>query len=790
MVNAYATVLIVDDLAANRDALHELLDTQGYRIIEAADGLSALECAAAEPPDVILLDVMMPGMHGFEVCRRMRADPRLADVPVIMVTALDDHESKLAGIEAGADDFVTKPFNRIEMRARVRTITRLNRSRRLQETQAALRAGEERMRVLFELGPVAIYSCDVSGKILEFNRRAAALWGREPKLQDTTDLYCGSHKIFGPDGILITHSQCPMALVLLGTVASVEEGEVQIERPDGSRITVMVNIVPLMNDRKEIAGAINCFHDVTERKLSELNLRRTQKKFHDLFEFAPDAIVMTNAAGVITLVNRQTEKLFGYERGDLVGQPVEILMPESARQGLMALRANYLAAAGPRTMGGGRSDLMGRKKDGTRFPVEISLSPMDSDEGMLVVAALRDMTDRQSASDAMLKLEEQLRHTQKMDAIGQLAGGVAHDFNNQLSVIAGYGGMLKARLAEPKLKQYAESICKAADLSADLTKKLLAFARKGQYQTIPVPMHDIIDETIGMLSHTIDKRIEIKQDKKAASDVVLGDPSQLQNALLNLAVNARDAMPSGGKLFFETENVEIGSDFCVTHGGEIQTGSYVKIRVRDTGSGMGDEVKKHLFEPFFTTKPLGKGTGLGLASVYGTVKGHKGMLEVWSELGLGTTFTVYLPLAESLNVQKKTVKTDLSSATLSVVKNIRVLLVEDETELRRMVAEMLVSCDIECLEAENGGQAVETYAAHWQRVDLVILDMIMPEMNGPDAFRAMKKINSNIKVMLLTGFSLNNEVQAVLDEGAIGFVQKPFNKKILIDQIKQAVSHP
>ena len=370
-----------------------------------------------------------------------------------------------------------------------------------------------------------------------------------------------------------------------------------------------------------------------------------------------------------------------------------------------------------------------------------------------------------------------------MDALGQLAGGVAHDFNNQLSVILGYANLLESQVELPKLKKYSENISKAVHRSADLTRNLLAFARKGQNQSVPVHIHSLISETIEMLDRTVDKRIEIMKLFDASSDIVLGDPSQLQNAFLNLGVNARDAMATGGCLAFETEIVEIDDEFIARHGGGIQAGQYIKISVIDTGAGMTEEVKKHLFEPFFTTKPVGKGTGLGLASVYGTIKNHKGTLDVYSELGRGTTFKLYLPLSEQTKPVQSIAQKDISSGKLSAVKNLSVLLVEDEEILRNVFCDMLSACGIKCLEAKNGRHAVEVYQQLWPQIDLVILDMIMPEMDGPDAFRAMKKINPEIRTLLSTGFSLNNEVQAVLDEGVLGFLQKPFMKNELIDKI-------
>lgn len=276
-MNPAPVILIVDDIAANRETLCELLEPLNLHLIEAADGRCALRLALETPPDLVLLDVMMPELDGFEVCRRMRADPHLAEVPIILITALDDAAWKLAGLQAGADDFISKPFNRVELRARVLTITRLNRYRRLHEARAALEASETRFRTLFELGPVAIYTCDTAGRILEYNRRAAALWGCEPAPGALAEAYCGIHKLLLPDGTAVSREACPAAGVANGTLAAARDVETILERPDGTRLTALVNVVPLADEHGAIIGSINCLHDITERKRLDAHFLQAQK---------------------------------------------------------------------------------------------------------------------------------------------------------------------------------------------------------------------------------------------------------------------------------------------------------------------------------------------------------------------------------------------------------------------------------------------------------------------------------------------------------------------------------
>lgn len=385
-----------------------------------------------------------------------------------------------------------------------------------------------------------------------------------------------------------------------------------------------------------------------------------------------------------------------------------------------------------------------------------------------VVGIVQDITERYA-------LEERLRHTEKLDAIGQLAGGIAHDFNNQLASILGFAQILETKLSDDTHLRYVRNIEQSALRSADLTKQLLAFARKGKYISVPVQIHALIHEVISLLGHTLDKKISIHEHLNATDDTTRGDPSQLQNAILNLAINARDAMPKGGTLTFTTSNVvlkpqEIDPD--------IVGGTYVYVQVADTGIGMNTEVIAHLFEPFFTTKPQGKGTGLGLPAVYGAMKNHKGAITVLSTPGNGSTFSFYLPL--------------LSGSPESASKNTRsvtdhthnILFVDDEANIRSLVSDMLQFHGHTVCVCSDGQEAITTFQARPNDFDLVILDLIMPKLSGHETFRALRAINPKIKVLLCSGYSLSEQAQEILEEGAVGFLQKPF----LLEELHQKIA--
>ncbi|MBN2712219.1 MAG: response regulator [Planctomycetes bacterium] len=402
-----------------------------------------------------------------------------------------------------------------------------------------------------------------------------------------------------------------------------------------------------------------------------------------------------------------------------------------------------------------------RHRDGHIIPVDQVIFPVyDSDDNLFAMGTImRDISEQK-------QIEERLRQKEKMEAIGQLAGGVAHDFNNQLGGILGYAELLSSKLEDLKLRHAAERILQAALRAADLTKQLLAFARKGKFLVVPVDIHSIIDEVISLLEHSIDKKIMLRRDFKAEIPMTMGDPTQLQNVFLNLALNARDAMPKGGTLLFSTELVDLDD---TAFGFDIPADKYIQICVSDSGEGISPEIKKRIFEPFFTTKGQGKGTGLGLAAAYGTVKNHHGAISVYSEIGHGTTFKIYLPwhCEAELNIEPGT-EVPLQAG------NARVMVVDDEEIIRELASEMLRSVGYKVTTCSCGKEAISHYQDSWQHINLVILDMIMPDLGGRDVFVEMRKINPHVRALLSSGYSINGEAQEILDEGVLGFIQKPF----------------
>ena len=397
----------------------------------------------------------------------------------------------------------------------------------------------------------------------------------------------------------------------------------------------------------------------------------------------------------------------------------------------------------------------------------------DGSERVLLIAT--DITDYK-------RIEEQLQHSQKLNAIGQLAGGVAHDFNNVLAGILSSAELLEKYLPnDPKALRFQKIIMESAERAAGLTRKLLAFARRQQPASSVIDLHATLLDTIALLKSTIDRRVEVVVELQAEQHRIVGDPAQLQSAILNLGINASHAMPDGGTIIFSTRNVELDKVYCEISPFDLTPGMYLELEVRDTGSGISPADMPRIFEPFFTTKEQGKGTGLGLAAVYGTVQQHKGSVTVYSEVGNGTCFHLSLPLADDERVSKSKSQAKLLKGTGLI------LLVDDEEHMRVTAQAILEELGYDVMTACNGVEGLECFKKHNSKIDLVILDMVMPQMNGRDCFMAIRELAPNAKVILSSGFSREEDLDDMQYHGLAGFIRKPFRSIALSEVVYEAL---
>jgi two-component system cell cycle sensor histidine kinase/response regulator CckA len=535
---------------------------------------------------------------------------------------------------------------------------------------------------------------------------------------------------------------------------------------DGRILDILLSSTPFDPDNLD-AGVTFTALDITARKRMEEELRFTQFAV----DHASDAAFWIREDGRFTYVNEAACRSLGYSRDELLSMTVHDIDPDFPTEAWpdhwrdLRQRRSFAVESYHRT------------KDGRLFPVEILVNWLEFGGAEYNCAFARDISARRLAEAKQSELEELLRQAQKLESVGRLAGGIAHDFNNVLTAIQGNAELLRLDLADGSpAARSADQIVTAAERAAELTRQLLAFARKGKIQTVPVAIHDVIREVHDLLSHGIDRRIELHLDLAAEQAMVAGDPSQLQSALLNLGLNARDAMPKGGQLRYATRNVEIDGPEAGSPPFSLRPGRYLEIVVSDTGVGMDRDLQDRIFEPFFTTKGQGEGTGLGLASVYGTVKSHHGSIVVDTEPGKGTTFRVLLPLTTATPSPKAA---DRSAATGSG----HILIVDDEEAVRDFARAAVQSLGYTASVCGDGEEAIRTYAAHQRTIDLVILDLVMPRLGGEETFHELKKINPDVKVILSSGYSTSAVTNRLITAGAVGLLSKPFQIATLANQL-------
>jgi two-component system cell cycle sensor histidine kinase/response regulator CckA len=505
--------------------------------------------------------------------------------------------------------------------------------------------------------------------------------------------------------------------------------------------------------------------DIDKRKKAEM----VQKRLATAIEQSADGVAIVDARGKIEYVNPAYEKITGYSADEVIGAEIGSVEENKFNHEFLLHQQDTLS---PGESWGGRQ--VENRKDGTVYHEEVTVSPVRDSQARVsnYVIVKRDVSKE-------FALQEQLLHAQKMEAVGTLAGGVAHDFNNLLQVVLGFTEMLLLERSQAD-SEYADlqKILQAATSGAELVKQLLTFGRKVEPNLTTLDLNKHVLRVEKLISRTIPKMVDIRLNLSQDVGRICADPSQIEQILLNLALNARDAMPHGGTLVIDTSNVEIDQEFCIGHVG-AQPGEYVSIGVSDTGHGMSSEVIGKIFEPFYTTKEFGRGTGLGLAMVYGIVKQHGGYIFCESSLGKGTTFKLYFPTISSIEIPAAgLIDLTQESGTESV------LLVDDEALVRELGDRILTARGYTVLKAGNGKEALDIYTREKDSISLIILDLIMPKMSGKDCLQKILDINPKIKVLIASGYAMDASTKECLNLGAKGFVAKPFRVKELLQQVR------
>jgi PAS domain S-box-containing protein len=531
---------------------------------------------------------------------------------------------------------------------------------------------------------------------------------------------------------------------------------------------------------------------LAERERAEQNLR-------SLFEMAPDAMLGVTPGGSIVMANAEAARTFGYPGHQLVGRKVATLVPEERRPDLAANAESYFADEQSRAEWDGTM-ASGLRDDGTTFPVEVRLSRLPTDEGTLIIVAVRDVTERLTmeaererlrAAAERERLERRLRQSQRLESLGQLVGGVAHDFNNLLGIISGYTDFTAEQL-EPLAAQDArlqpllediEQVQAAAQQAIRVTRQLLTFAKSKTASREVLDLNEVVRSAGELLRRSLGGRIDLVIDAGAGLWPVEADRGQLEQVLVNLAVNARDAMPDGGRLTITTGNTEVDAEYAGQRPG-LKPGRYCRLAVADTGTGMDAETIERVFEPFFSTKPRGRGTGLGLATVYGIVSGLGGTIDIYSKKGLGTTMNALLPVS----AQAVTAVPEPSPpADEARGHGEAVLLVEDEEGLRTMASRILARNGYLVREAADGAAAIRLAAEPAERIDLLVTDMVMPGMLGSEVVDQVRGLRPGLPALFMTGYAQQVLDFHGIDAADLDILQKPFTEAVLLTRVRRAL---
>ncbi|MBE9226064.1 response regulator [Phormidium sp. LEGE 05292] len=775
-------ILIVDDTPTNLEVLLDLLEADGFKVVVAEDGERAIGLAEYAPPDLILLDVLMPGIDGFETCRRLKINSITKEIPVIFLTAVTDNVDKVKGLHLGAVDYITKPLNHEEVLARVNTHFRLqNLTKRLteqnerlekeiqqrQQVEAereqafrALQRSESRFRRLIESNVIGVVFSMTDGTITDANDAFLKIIG-----YDRTDLTSGNlnwHTITPPEYAHLNQA----AIVELTCSGAFNTFEKEYFRKDKSRIPVMIGGALLDESQQAIVSFVL---DLTQHKQAEDKIREQAA----LLNITTDAIIVRDLDDKIRYWNKGAEQIYGWNFEEAIDRNVNQLLyrPDLVEQ--LEIVQQSLTASGA-----WQGELYQVNKQGKEIIAASRWTLMCDTQGQpkSVLTVNTDITEKK-------QLERQFLRTQRLESLGTLAGGIAHDLNNILAPVLATAQLLKLKFpnADEQSQHLFEIIETNSKRGAALVKQVLQFTRGVEGKRAIVQVKHLIYEIKQIAEKTFPKSIEILVNVESELWLVSGDATHLHQVLMNLVVNARDAMPNGGKLTISAENIFVDENFSRMNI-DATVGSYIKLTVKDTGTGMSAEIADKIFEPFFTTKEIGKGTGLGLSTVRGIVKSHGGFIDVSSKIGEGSEFKVYLPAVEA------SVSPEAESPNSLNGNAEWILVVDDEKAILETTKVSLETYNYRVLTASDGIEAISLCAQHKNKIAVALVDMMMPSMDGITTIQTLQKIDPHIKAIAVSGFVSNDKLKEA--SGIKNFINKPFTIQELMQMLHSVLREP
>jgi two-component system, cell cycle sensor histidine kinase and response regulator CckA len=779
-------ILIVDDENANVDLLLDYLKNAGFTVLVADNGEKALEIIESVLPELILLNALMPKMDGFETCRRLKRNPATQDIPVIFLMTIAQKDDRIRALNLGAIDYITKPLEneevltKINLHLRLQNLTKklkkqnellaqemYERKRLEQEKKQLFRAfqdSEARFKSLFESNMIGIILADLSGKITQANDAFLQMLGYEHEELLSGKLQWNAMTL--PE----YRSADQRAITELITSGVCTPFEKEYIRNDGTRVPVLIGIAFLEKSQQSIMGFVL---NLTQRKQAEQKIREQAA----LLDITTDAILVRDLDNSIHFLDNQirfwnkgAENLYGWKTQEAIGKNANELLyrPEALPQ-FQEIQTSMNES------GSWHGELHQITKDGKDIIVASRWTLMQDHQGQpkSILTVNTDITEKK-------QLEAQFLQAQRMESLGTLASGIAHELNNTLTPIMMTAQLLETQLLDEQSKEWLSTLENNMRRAADLVKQVLWFSRGHEVNFTTLQVKNLILEVEQIVRQTFPKAIDIHIDIPTQNLwAISGDRTQLHQVLMNLCINARDAMPQTGLLQISARNVWIDTQ-SARKNIDAKVGPYVAISVSDSGVGIPKEIINRIFEPFFTTKELTKGTGLGLSTVIGIVKSHGGFVNVVSEIKNGTQFQICLPVKHPLEIDEfLTGQNKLLAGHGELV-----LVVDDDDSIRDITKNLLERNDYKVVVARDGMEAVALYAQHIREIGVVLVDMMMPSMDGATTIRILKRINPKVKIIGVSGLVSNNEMIKILGDGIATFLSKPFTSDELLKNLQ------
>jgi two-component system, cell cycle sensor histidine kinase and response regulator CckA len=767
-------ILVIDNDAEALRATVRILQGAGFQVLAGGTAAEAIELTHRRRPALVLLSVVLPDGNGVDVAQELKRDPALVGTFVLLVfgTRTNQWEQAEGMTESLADGYITQPLSKVELLAQMQAFLRIRAG------QEALRESEERFRRMFQHSAAGVVLVSPDFYFVEVNPAFCRMIG-----------YTESELLGKCFQDVTLPEDRPVGAELTGRVLSGEMEVFHFEkrylRKDGTVVWGLVSSTLIRDTQRKPLYFVTQIVDITERKRAEEALRKSEGRLREAQKVGRTGFLDWDVRTNEIEWSDETCRMYGFEPGACAPtlESTVGLVPSEDREFVERQLATALVSHSD-------YDIEHRivRPDGQVIHVHARGKVTRSADGtpLRMLGTVVDITERKRHEEETELLRLQLAQAQKMESIGRLAGGVAHDFNNLLTVINGYAAFLSKRLAvRDPLRQYALEIGEAGERAASLTSQLLAFSRKQAIMPKAINLNAVIADAERMLQRLIGEDIELVTSPAPRLGLIMADPDQIHQVIINLAVNARDAMPKGGKIEITATDVDLDETAVATHP-DATPGRYVQLTITDTGTGMTEEVRQNIFEPFFTTKEQGKGTGLGLAMVYGIVRQNGGWMEVKSEVGRGSTFRMHLPRIDA-GAAADEAKPTVANASRGVET---VLVVEDQEAVRRLVKRILEAHGYHVLEAASGAEAHAVASGHAGEIDLLLTDVVMPGMDGRTLSEQLRELRPTLRVILMSGFA--EDVVARRDALASGlaYIQKPFGPEELAARIRGILDSP